>query len=239
MKIDVSACRIVTLLRWFDCTPKIGQTVAYEGRPKSEKHLPLLSLRKESQMNETMIQTEDFATRCQKVLQVARQLFQGNPDWVTFFREVLGVNGAARSVFPSQAEFINFERTNEYSEIQKMVSGLRGRKIPGNSSNEATRVITVRLPESLHEALKAEANDHNTSMNKLCISKLLQVLLEGSKPANSPTSKRNSQPAPQPAAKPAPTINTAPASFRSTYSPPTPPTPPSQPAQNPPNRFGQ
>ena len=116
-------------------------------------------------MNDTLTQTEDFATRCQKVLQVARQLFQGNPDWVTFFREVLGVSGAARSVFPSQAEFINFERTTEYSEIQKMVSGLRGRKIPGNSSNEATRVITVRLPESLHEALKAEASDHNTSMN--------------------------------------------------------------------------
>ena len=235
-KIDVSACKIVTLLRWFDCTPKIEQTVAYEGRPKSEKHLPLLSLRKDSQMNDTLTQTEDFATRCQKVLQVARQLFQGNPDWVTFFREVLGVSGAARSVFPSQAEFINFERTTEYSEIQKMVSGLRGRKIPGNSSNEATRVITVRLPESLHEALKAEASDHNTSMNKLCISKLLQVLLEGTKPSGSSTSKRNSQPAPQPVPKPAPTINTAPASFRSSY---TPPTPPSQPTQNPPNRFGQ
>ena len=48
-------------------------------------------------MNDVMIQ-EEFTARCQRVLQVARQLFQGKPDWVTFFRETLGVSGAARSV---------------------------------------------------------------------------------------------------------------------------------------------
>jgi predicted HicB family RNase H-like nuclease len=37
-------------------------------------------------------------------------------------------------------------------------------------------VITVRLPKSLHESLRAEAHDRRTSMNKLCISKLLQVI---------------------------------------------------------------
>lgn len=39
-----------------------------------------------------------------------------------------------------------------------------------------TRVITVRLPKSLHEALKTEAYGRKTSMNQLCISKLLQVI---------------------------------------------------------------
>jgi len=32
------------------------------------------------------------------------------------------------------------------------------------------------LPKSMHEALKDEAKQHGTSMNKLCISKLLQVV---------------------------------------------------------------
>ena len=41
---------------------------------------------------------------------------------------------------------------------------------------EPTRVITVRLPKSLHEALRVEAHEHRTSMNKLCISKLLQFI---------------------------------------------------------------
>ena len=41
---------------------------------------------------------------------------------------------------------------------------------------EPTRVITVRLPKSLHESLRDEAYEHRTSMNKLCISKLLQFI---------------------------------------------------------------
>ena len=127
-------------------------------------------------MNETTLTNENFETRTQKILQVAKHLYQSNPDWVTFFREVLGVDGAARSVFPDQNDYVKFEKTPQYDEVQTMVTNLRNRKIPGGGHNEATRVITVRLPESLHEALKAEAADHKTSMNKLCISKLLQVL---------------------------------------------------------------
>ena len=134
-------------------------------------------------MNDVMIQSEGFAGRCQRVLQVAKQLFQEKPDWVTFFRETLGVKGAARSVFPTQSEYVRFEQSNEFSEIQKMVAGLRTRKA-SSGKNEPTRVITVRLPESLHEALKAEASDHNTSMNKLCISKLLQMVDSGLIPSD-------------------------------------------------------
>lgn len=131
-------------------------------------------------MNDLLpVPSETFSNRCQKVLQVARQLYAGKPDWVTFFRETLGVNGAARSVFQTQDEYVKFEQSSEFAEIQKLVASLRTRRV--GSKNEPTRVITVRLPESLHEALKAEANDHNTSMNKLCISKLLQVLVENEK----------------------------------------------------------
>lgn len=158
------------------------------------------------------VPVEDFSSRCQKILAVAKQLFQGNPDWVTFFREVLGVDGAARSVFPSQADFIAFEKSPEFVEIQNLVSALRNRKVATSAINEPTRVITVRLPESLHEALKAEANDHNTSMNKLCISKLLQVLVDN--PKNQTVLNRGTTAAhPQ---MPQPTSST---NFRSTYTP--------------------
>ena len=34
----------------------------------------------------------------------------------------------------------------------------------------------MRLPKSLHETLQEEAFEHRTSMNKLCISKLLQFI---------------------------------------------------------------
>lgn len=128
-------------------------------------------------MNDTLVH-QSMDSRCQRVLQVAKQLYQTNPDWVTFFREVLGIEGAARKVFPNQSDYVAFEKSECYVDIQQMVTALRQRKIPGGGHNEPTRVITVRLPESLHEALKAEASDHKTSMNKLCISKLLQALVE-------------------------------------------------------------
>ena len=44
-------------------------------------------------------------------------------------------------------------------------------------------MVTVRIPRSLHEALRVEAHEHRTSMNKLCISKLLQFIDDGWSPA--------------------------------------------------------
>lgn len=189
-------------------------------------------------MNDLMIQKEGFAGRCQKVLQVAKPLFHEKPDWVTFFRETLGVKGAARAVFPTQEEYVLFEQSKEFSEIQNMVASLRTRKA-GGSKNEPTRVITVRLPESLHEALKAEASDHNTSMNKLCISKLLQVLIENEKAAQASAAAsrpavvpHNPVPKPtQPSLSPQPASPAQSPSFRSTYNPTAIP--------NQQNRFGQ
>ena len=34
----------------------------------------------------------------------------------------------------------------------------------------------MRIPQSLHEALRIEAYEHHTTMNKLCISKLVQFI---------------------------------------------------------------
>ena len=185
-------------------------------------------------MNDTLV-NENFEARSQKVLQVAKHLYQSNPDWVTFFREVLGVDGAARSVFADQNDYVNFEKSNQYFEIQQMVTNLRNRKIPGGSHNEATRVITVRLPESLHEALKAEASDHKTSMNKLCISKLLQALAdEESSTTNTPVTIPRAMPAP--AARPAAPATPMPAMSPGMAQTPSPMQPPAAPNQ--PHRFG-
>ncbi|MCA9211634.1 MAG: hypothetical protein KDB27_01095 [Planctomycetales bacterium] len=113
-----------------------------------------------------------------KVYRVAAELYRQDPDWVTFFREVLGVEGIIRQVFASPLELARFEQTQEYSEIQQMVAKLRERAAEPADAREPTRVITVRLPKSLHESLRNEAHDRKTSMNKLCISKLLQMVDE-------------------------------------------------------------
>ena len=115
----------------------------------------------------------------QDVFRIADEIFRQRPSWVTFFREVLGVDGIVRQVYNSPEALSQFEQTGEYQKIQQMLAKLRENDadLPGGP-REPTRVITVRLPKSLHESLRAEAHDRHTSMNKLCISKLLQVVDE-------------------------------------------------------------
>ena len=114
--------------------------------------------------------------RRQELQRVAAELFRQNPDWVTFFREILGVEGIIRRLFTNPDEMDAFEQSEEYAQIQAMVAKLRERSKHQTESNEPTRVITVRLPKSLHESLRTEAHERKTSMNKLCISKLLQMV---------------------------------------------------------------
>ena len=120
----------------------------------------------------------------QDVFRVADEIYQQRPSWVTFFREVLGVDGIVRQAYSTPEALAQFEQTPEYQKIQQMLAKLRENDsdLPGGP-REPTRVITVRLPKSLHESLRAEAHDRRTSMNKLCISKLLQVIDEELVPA--------------------------------------------------------
>lgn len=118
-------------------------------------------------------------TRESQALRLASEMFRQQPDWVTFFREVLGVDGAVRKIFPNTGDLLAFEQTGEYAEIQQMVAKLREKSREPLDDREPTRVITVRLPKSLHESLRNEAHERKTSMNKLCISKLLQMVEEG------------------------------------------------------------
>jgi predicted HicB family RNase H-like nuclease len=72
--------------------------------------------------------------------------------------------------------FAAFKQTEGYQEILRMLAKLREQGPAAFQTAEPTRVITVRLPKSLHESLRDEAYEHHTSMNQLCISKLLQFI---------------------------------------------------------------
>jgi predicted HicB family RNase H-like nuclease len=110
------------------------------------------------------------------VKRIAEQLYAEEPDWVAFYREVLGVRGIVRQMFPTREMLAAFEQTEAHEEILRMLAKLRERGPVSGEDAEPTRVITVRLPKSLHDALRVEAHEHQTSMNKLCISKLLKFI---------------------------------------------------------------
>ena len=121
---------------------------------------------------------ESIDPQATSVLQVAERLHAMGPDWVVFFREVLGVEGIVRRSFPSATSLSHFECSPHYARIREMLDDLRNRQRERPTSREAQRVVTVRMPRSLHESLKAEADDMRVSINTLCISKLLTILDE-------------------------------------------------------------
>ena len=122
--------------------------------------------------------------RKEQARRIATERFHREPDWVTFYREILGVDGVIDKLFPGYEQRSSFEKTLVFTEIQQMVAKLRERSRSQKQPDEPTRVITVRLPKSLHDALRHEAHNHRTSMNKLCISKLLQFIDEGLVPSD-------------------------------------------------------
>ena len=107
----------------------------------------------------------------------ALRLSRDMRDWEIFFKQVMGVDGLIYQLFPTSQQRRQFETTPEYVEIQHILAEMRSRPQKRNlPDREKTKMITVRLPESLHISLMQEANELNTSMNKLCISKLLQII---------------------------------------------------------------
>ena len=112
----------------------------------------------------------------EQIERIAENLLSQNADWVTFYREILGLHGLIRKTYPTRGALREFEQTEAYQNIQQVLAKLREQGPVAPEVAEPTKVITVRMPKSLHEALRAEAHEHQTSMNKLCISKLLQFI---------------------------------------------------------------
>jgi predicted HicB family RNase H-like nuclease len=110
------------------------------------------------------------------VLEVAERLHAMGPEWIVFFREVLGVEGIVRRTFNTPEALVRFECTPHYARIREMLDQLRESQRERPAERETQRVITVRMPRSLHETLKAEAEEMRVSINSLCIAKLMKLI---------------------------------------------------------------
>ena len=112
--------------------------------------------------------------RGREALRLAQEAFAKTGSWVLFYREILGPTGVVRQLFPKPEQLRIFEASREFAELQEMVAAMRSQDPSKGDASEPERMITIRLPKSLHDSLKEEADEMNLSINKLCISKLLQ-----------------------------------------------------------------
>ena len=108
-----------------------------------------------------------------EVVRIAIEVFAMTSSWVDFYRAILGPEGVARKLFKGADQNRFWETTPEFFQIQEMLTAIRSQDDLKSDSVEPLRMITIRLPVSMHEALKLESNERNTSINKLCLSKLL------------------------------------------------------------------
>ena len=72
-------------------------------------------------MMETLYQMTPDERRME-AFRIAEALYRQTPDWVTFFREILGIGGVMRRLFPDREGLVEFEKSAEYSEIQWMLA---------------------------------------------------------------------------------------------------------------------
>ena len=142
-------------------------------------------------------------TKRKLVFETASELFGVAPTWTAFYREILGGDGISRALFTSEDETREYETSDEHTKVLEMLTVLRSRDLPENDPHEQQRMITVRIPKSLHDAICDEANTLEVSVNKLCISKLLQKVDPNMIPSS--TQKRRGRRPGSAGTKPAPT----------------------------------
>ena len=121
--------------------------------------------------------SEAFENRCKQVVDCVAEFFGAAPTWTAFYREALGKEGIVSKVFPDQQGCNAFMESPEYFQVLEMLTALRARNLPENDPTEAQRMITIRLPMSLHDSVCREANELKISVNSLCITRMLQPLV--------------------------------------------------------------
>ncbi len=61
----------------------------------------------------------------QAILEVAERLFAAEPDWIVFFREIMGLDGIVRRTYQTPDSLMRFECSAEYARIREMLDALR------------------------------------------------------------------------------------------------------------------
>ena len=126
------------------------------------------------ELRSKLMVSPEMGERGKQVVRVASELFGVAPTWVAFFREVMAREGVIPTLFENTDERRTFEQSAEFGQVLDMLTALRSRDLPENDRSEVQRMITVRIPKCVHDYICDEANSLQVSVNKLCISRLLQ-----------------------------------------------------------------
>ncbi|HSG71983.1 MAG TPA: toxin-antitoxin system HicB family antitoxin, partial [Planctomycetaceae bacterium] len=106
--------------------------------------------------------------KAQQVLEFARELQTQKTDWSNLHNAIFGHGGKATELFRTQKERSAFAQTREFAEVWEIINSQKRR----NGRADESGKFNLRLPVSLHSALKQEAESEGVSLNQLCLAKL-------------------------------------------------------------------
>jgi predicted HicB family RNase H-like nuclease len=116
--------------------------------------------------------------RAAQILEIARKAFTRSSNWIEFSNALFGIGAPFGRLFPTPAEREAFMQTEEHRQIEEMLEKLQGGEDeppPAPAPGKQARFV-LRLPRSMFEALKAEAEAEGISINQLCVAKLATTL---------------------------------------------------------------
>lgn len=106
----------------------------------------------------------------QEALKLAQSVHKNATSWNQLYNSVFGPGGAASTLFRTAEDRAKFIESPEHAEIWKLIESLQ------KPETEAGGALNIRLPRSLHQALKDESEAEGVSINQLCVAKLSMQL---------------------------------------------------------------
>ena len=109
-----------------------------------------------------------------QLLEFAQATAKTSTTWMQLHNAVYGLGGKFGELFPDQKSRVVFAKSPEFREIASLIGSLKG-----DDAEDAvlpSGKFLLRLPESMHAALLAEAKAEGVSLNQLCLAKLAAQL---------------------------------------------------------------
>jgi site-specific DNA-methyltransferase (adenine-specific) len=115
-----------------------------------------------------------MATKAEQVLETGQKLALTAETWADLSNLLFDpVEGLVARAYPTREEREQFVKTKEYRAIRELIDSAVQRTglVDGAKPKKSGRFV-VRLPNTLHAALEAEAEDEGVSLNQLVVTKL-------------------------------------------------------------------
>lgn len=116
--------------------------------------------------------THSIEDRGKKLLAIAQSMYDAGASYLEISNALFGIDAPCGKLFPSREEREKFLASPQHKAIRKLMSKLPMPHESLPSPDGPSGKFLIRVPQSLHAALQAEAEAEGVSLNQLAVAKL-------------------------------------------------------------------